>query len=112
MEKQNQILGDGHPETLRTMGNLARTYTDLGQYTKAKELNVVVLERRSKILGENHSDTILAMNNLAKSYSNLGKHEEARKLSEVVVEKQKQLLDHDAQTYIDLGEPQRTPDLV
>jgi tetratricopeptide (TPR) repeat protein len=43
LKKQRQLLGYDHPDTLLTMGHLARTYLDLGEHQRAKELSVIVL---------------------------------------------------------------------
>ncbi|KAF8195168.1 hypothetical protein K438DRAFT_2126916 [Mycena galopus ATCC 62051] len=43
LEKQKQLLGDNHPDTLYTIGNLANTYSNLGEHQKTEELNVTVL---------------------------------------------------------------------
>ncbi|KAF8194714.1 P-loop containing nucleoside triphosphate hydrolase protein [Mycena galopus ATCC 62051] len=48
LEKQKQVLGKNHPDTLRTMGKLAITYSNLGEHQKAKELKVIVLEKQNK----------------------------------------------------------------
>ncbi|KAJ7848965.1 hypothetical protein B0H14DRAFT_2314414, partial [Mycena olivaceomarginata] len=37
LEEQKQFLGDNHPDTLLAMGNLASTYSYLGEHQKAKE---------------------------------------------------------------------------
>ncbi|KAJ7736113.1 hypothetical protein B0H16DRAFT_1466819 [Mycena metata] len=115
LRKQKEFLGDSHPDTLHTMGNLARTYSDLGkhekaknlkilvlekqkqvlglgEYQKAKELKILVLEKRKQVLGEDHPDTLLSMGNLASSYSDLGEHRKAKELGVIVLEKQKQVL--------------------
>jgi hypothetical protein len=36
--KQKKILGEDHPETLKVMGQLAKTYQSLGQFRRAEEL--------------------------------------------------------------------------
>jgi hypothetical protein len=74
------------------MGNLARTYSALGEHQKAKELNLTVLEKRKHVLGENHPDTLRTMGNLARTYSDLGEHQKAKELNLTVLEKQKQVL--------------------
>jgi hypothetical protein len=40
------------------MGNLASTYLALGEYQKATELKVIVLEKQKQLLGDNDPDTI------------------------------------------------------
>ncbi|KAJ7301801.1 hypothetical protein DFH08DRAFT_992177, partial [Mycena albidolilacea] len=74
---KHQFLGDNHPDTLITMGNMAYTYSDLGEYQKAEQLNVIVLEKQKQLLGDNHLPTLNAMSNLAHTYSNLGEHRKA-----------------------------------
>ncbi|KAJ7765952.1 P-loop containing nucleoside triphosphate hydrolase protein, partial [Mycena maculata] len=105
LEKQRQLLGEDHPDTLHAMGNLACTYYALGKLKEAEELEVVVLEKRREILGGDHPDTLRSMGNLASTYHNLGKLKEAKKLhvvlkeaeelGVVVLEKQRQLLGED-----------------
>ncbi|KAJ7734108.1 P-loop containing nucleoside triphosphate hydrolase protein [Mycena metata] len=108
LEKQKQLLGDNHPDTLRTMGSLAFLYSVvgkhqranelnvitlekrtqvlyLGEYKKAKELQVIVLEKQKRVLGENHPDTLWTMGNLALSYSDLGEHQQAKDLMLIVL---------------------------
>ncbi|KAJ7721639.1 P-loop containing nucleoside triphosphate hydrolase protein [Mycena metata] len=92
LEKRKQLLGDSHPDTLLSMGNLASLYSALGEHQKAKELKVIVLEKRKQVMGENHPHTLHTMGNLAISYSDLGEHQRAKELEVIVLEKQKQLL--------------------
>ncbi|KAJ7854040.1 P-loop containing nucleoside triphosphate hydrolase protein [Mycena olivaceomarginata] len=104
LEKQKQVLGDNHPDTLLTMANLANTYSDLGEYQKAKELNATVLEKLKQVLGNNHPDTLLTMSNLAWIYSDLGEHQKAKELNTTVLEKQKQVLgDNHPDTLLTMG---------
>ncbi|KAJ7300706.1 hypothetical protein DFH08DRAFT_725072, partial [Mycena albidolilacea] len=123
LEKQKQVLGDNHPDTLRTMGNLAWTYSDLGEHQKSKELNLTVLEKRKQVLGDTHPHTLLTMGNLAWTYSDLGEHQKAKELDLNVLEKQKQVLGDNhsdtlrtmgnlANTYSNLGEHQKAKELI
>jgi hypothetical protein len=84
LEKRKQVLGDDHPDTLRAMGNLGRTYHQLGQFQKAEELQVIALEKRKIFLGDNHPATLHVMQNLALSYRCLGKLSEAEELETYV----------------------------
>ncbi|KAJ7921631.1 hypothetical protein B0H13DRAFT_2267779 [Mycena leptocephala] len=95
LDKQQQLLGDDHPDTLVAMGNLAATYQQLKEFTKAEELEVVVLEKRKQLLGDDHPDTLLAMGNLATTYWQLKEFTKAEELEVVVLEKRKQLLGDD-----------------
>jgi hypothetical protein len=44
LDRQRELLGEDHQDTLWTMGDLALTYHGLGQLHKAEALDVVVLE--------------------------------------------------------------------
>ncbi|KAJ7787058.1 hypothetical protein B0H14DRAFT_290030 [Mycena olivaceomarginata] len=122
LAEQIQVLGDNHPDTLRTMGSLASTYSYMGEYQKAKELKGIVLEKQKQLLGDNHPDTLCTMNNLASTYSDLGEYQKAKELKGIVLEKRKQVLGDNhpdtlhsmhalAITYSDLGEHQKAKEL-
>ncbi|KAJ7926912.1 hypothetical protein B0H13DRAFT_2265797 [Mycena leptocephala] len=87
-----QVLGDDHPDTLLAMGNLASTYHSLGEFHKAEELEVVVLEKKKQVLGDDHPDTLQTMANLGWTYNHLGEFQKAETLGIVVLEKRKRLL--------------------
>ncbi|KAJ7720422.1 hypothetical protein B0H16DRAFT_389270 [Mycena metata] len=122
LEEQKQVLGDNHPDTLRTMSNLGTSYSALGKHEKAKELKGLVLEKQTHLLGDNHPDTLRTMGNLASSYLDLGNHQEAKELYGAVLEKRKQILGEDhpntlrtmgnlASSYSHLGEHQKAKEL-
>ncbi|KAJ7306172.1 hypothetical protein DFH08DRAFT_1054686 [Mycena albidolilacea] len=92
LEKQRQLLGADHPNTLWAMADLADTYGQLGRYKEAESLESTVLEKRKQLLGADHPDTLWAMANLADTYSQLGRYKEAEPLESTVLEKRKQLL--------------------
>jgi eukaryotic-like serine/threonine-protein kinase len=75
-------LGPNHPETLRSMHNIARSYHALGRYAEALKLNEETLELRIVKLLPGHPDTLRSMHNLAKSYHAVGRHADALKLRE------------------------------
>ncbi|KAL5392945.1 hypothetical protein DPSP01_000636 [Paraphaeosphaeria sporulosa] len=70
MEMSKRVLGEEHPDTLLSMGNLASTYRNQGRWKEAEELSVQVMETRKRVLGEEHPDMLLSMGNLASTYSN------------------------------------------
>ncbi|KAJ7736119.1 hypothetical protein B0H16DRAFT_1764389 [Mycena metata] len=122
LEKQKQLLGGSHPDTLFGMGNLASLYSALGEHQKAKEFEVIVMEKRKQVLGEHHPDTLHTMGNLATSYSELGEHQKAKAIKILVLERQKQDLGENhpdtlytmgnlAISYSDLGEHQKAKEL-
>jgi hypothetical protein len=55
MDKTKHALGEEHPDTLRSIGNLASIYRNQNQWKKAEALEVVVMEKR-KQLSEDGSD--------------------------------------------------------
>jgi serine/threonine protein kinase/tetratricopeptide (TPR) repeat protein len=80
-------LGPNHPDTLRSMNNLASAYMDDGKLDLALPLYEETLKLRRAKLGPDHADTLLSMNNLAEGYRSAGKlylalelHEETLKL--------------------------------
>ena len=50
------MLGEDHPDTLRTANNLAVDLRNLGEHQAARELDEDILARR-RVLGEDHPDT-------------------------------------------------------
>ena len=72
LDKQNELLGPNHPNTLSSMNNLAGLYKNQGKYDLAEPLYVECLELRKTILGPNHPDTLISMNNLAGLYESQG----------------------------------------
>jgi hypothetical protein len=45
---REKMLGPEHPNTLTSMANLAKTYSDQGKYGEAEELDLKVLDLRKK----------------------------------------------------------------
>ncbi|KAJ7865950.1 acyl transferase/acyl hydrolase/lysophospholipase [Mycena leptocephala] len=122
LEKQMQMLGADHPDTLKAMANLATTYRQLGRYKEAEPLQSIVLEKRKQLLGADHPRTLSAMANLASTYRNLGRYQDAELLESIVLDKRRQLLGADhphtllamghlAATYRELGRPQEAEPL-
>ncbi|KAJ7921572.1 hypothetical protein B0H13DRAFT_2415300 [Mycena leptocephala] len=95
LDKQQQLLGDNHPDTLRAMNDLALTYWKLKELTTAEALQGVVLEKQKQLLGGDHPHTLVAMNNLALTYIDLKQFTKAEELEVAVLEKRKQLLGDD-----------------
>ncbi|KAF7344872.1 Nephrocystin-3 [Mycena venus] len=79
-------------DTLTAMNNLAEAYRELGEFKKAQELEIVVLEKQKQFLGDNHLDTLISMGNLALAYKGLGEFKNTQELEIVVLEKWKQFL--------------------
>ena len=60
-----RVLGEDHPDTLRSASNLAIDLSYLGEYQAARELDEDTLARRRRVLGEDHPDTLRSASNLA-----------------------------------------------
>ncbi|KAJ7800085.1 P-loop containing nucleoside triphosphate hydrolase protein [Mycena olivaceomarginata] len=101
LDKQIKLLGSDHPDTLLAMGNLAATYSDLGEYKKAEELQI---SKRTELLGGNHPDTLHAMHDLAETYDHLGEFKQAEALGIIALGARKQLLgDNHPDTLLTMG---------
>ncbi|GAB7336900.1 hypothetical protein MBLNU13_g01179t1, partial [Cladosporium sp. NU13] len=92
LKVRRKMLGEGHPDTLTSMGNLARTYWQQGRWSEAEKLDVEVLENSKEVLGERHPDTLTIVANLAATYWRQGRWSEAEKLGLEVLEKSKEVL--------------------
>ena len=57
-----------HPDTLTSMANLARIYSEEGEYERTGELDLKSLDLSKKVLGSEHSDTLCSMENLEVAY--------------------------------------------
>ncbi|KAJ7901373.1 hypothetical protein B0H13DRAFT_772553 [Mycena leptocephala] len=91
LEKQKQLLGENHPDTLRTMGNLANTYSHLGEHQKAGELKLLCWRNRNsfwvKII-----QTPCVPWVIWPTHTRPGRASKSRRTQGIVLEKQKQLL--------------------
>ncbi|MEU9478570.1 tetratricopeptide repeat protein, partial [Streptomyces sp. NPDC048191] len=107
-------LGPEHPSTAVRLGNLARTYSDLGRPAEALPLEERALQIAERVLGPEHPDTAIRLGNLATTYSDLGRHAEALPLEERALQIAERVLGPEhpdtanrlgnlASTYSDLG---------
>ncbi|KAF7335480.1 hypothetical protein MVEN_02201500 [Mycena venus] len=90
--QRERDLGNDHPDTLEAMKILADAHYELGDFSSAGDLEVVLLEKQRILLGENHADTLQAMSNLASTYTHLGQYKKAEDLAAVALGKCRQLL--------------------
>ncbi|KAJ6511019.1 hypothetical protein C8R45DRAFT_1162418 [Mycena sanguinolenta] len=101
LEKRKKLLGHNHLDTMHklviTYQNLGQSgdahkleVVDLGQFEKAEQLEVPMLEKWRQLESDNHQDTLDVMENLAITYDNLGRTEEAKKLRAELLEKGRQ----------------------
>ena len=67
-EIRERILGEKHPDTLRTMGQLAWIYPWIEMEQEGVDLGLRCLKLRREVLGEDHPDTIDGLSDLAMAY--------------------------------------------
>jgi serine/threonine protein kinase/tetratricopeptide (TPR) repeat protein len=95
-ERARQIrrerLGEEHPETLYSMGNVAVVYHRQDRYDEAEALCVETLELSRRVLGEEHPQTLDAMNLLGHVYMKQGRHDEAEQLLVKALESRRRVL--------------------
>jgi citrate lyase synthetase len=104
METRKRVLGDEHPDTLTSMGNLASTYSNQGRWREAEELQVQVMETTKRVLGDVHPDTLTSMGNLASTYMKQEWWREAEELLVQVMETTKRVLgDEHPRTLTSMG---------
>ncbi|KAJ7912557.1 P-loop containing nucleoside triphosphate hydrolase protein [Mycena leptocephala] len=105
IEREAQLLGADHPDTLCAMRNLALIYFHLGKFHQVEELEVVVLAKQKQVLGDDHPETLRSISNLASTYRNLHNYHKAEELGVIALEKQKQVLgDAHPDTLLTMGE--------
>jgi Tetratricopeptide repeat len=75
------VLTAEHPDTLRSMANLAATYRQQGRWNEAEKLQVNVMEMSQRLFGAEHPDTLRSMSNLAATYSQQGRWNDAETLN-------------------------------
>jgi hypothetical protein len=73
------VLGDDHPDTLRSATYLAAVLANLGN-ERGRQLGEDTLTRMRRVLGADHPDTLRAVHNLAAVLTNLGEHDQVRRL--------------------------------
>jgi hypothetical protein len=61
---RKRTLGEEHPDTLRSMHNLAIRYSKVGRRQEALELMEKVVLASKRTLGDEHPDTLLSQGNL------------------------------------------------
>ena len=67
-----------HASTQIDNNNLGIVYSDLGQYSEAKENHEKALIIRKEIYGEHHGDVATSYDNLGTVYSDLGQYSKAK----------------------------------
>jgi RNA polymerase sigma factor (sigma-70 family) len=90
-----QMLGHGHPDTLKARNSLAAAYLAAGRVADAIPLFEQILPAFQRQLGPDHPDTLTAQNNLASAYQDAGRVAEAIRLYELNLADRERLLGPD-----------------
>ncbi|MFD7875890.1 tetratricopeptide repeat protein, partial [Streptomyces sp. NPDC059766] len=72
LAQRERVLGDSHPSTLISRGNLASAYQAMGDLGRAIPLHETTLAQSEQVLGDTHPDTLISRNNLASAYQAVG----------------------------------------
>ncbi|MFQ5502350.1 MAG: tetratricopeptide repeat protein [Phycisphaerae bacterium] len=90
-----RMFGEKHPDTLRSISNLANLYRLQGRYDEAEVLHLQTLGTQKEALGEPHPDTLNSMHGLALVYEDQGRYAEAESLYLRTLEMQRRVLGED-----------------
>ncbi|EJT68903.1 hypothetical protein GGTG_13566 [Gaeumannomyces tritici R3-111a-1] len=82
---RKKMLSDKHPDTIRSMAELATTYHQQGRYDEAEKMHMEALALRRDVLGNKHPDTIWSMVSIAATYHQQGRYDEAEKMNAEVL---------------------------
>ena len=77
LARRLEVLGEEHPDTLESMGDLADLYWYQQRLDEVEALDRHTLAVRRRVLGEEHPDTLRAANGLATTLYSLGRYGEA-----------------------------------
>ncbi len=79
-EVQTRVLGEKHPDTLKTTAHLATSLSRQGKYAEAERIEREVLGAFTRVLGAEHPHTLTSAGNLALFLSRQGKYAEAEQM--------------------------------
>jgi hypothetical protein len=114
VEASSAVFGQGHENTLRSMGMVGLVYSRGGRWQEAAIIRENAMKASKKELGADHLVTLTIMDHLAVTYSDQGRWDDAEKLQVQVMETRKTKLGADhpstltsmanlASTYSDQG---------
>jgi tetratricopeptide (TPR) repeat protein len=79
-KQRQEYLGEHHPNTLMTQGNIGLIVGLQGRWAEAANINSEVFTRMKEVLGEKHPDTLTSKGNLALTILGQGRYMEAEKM--------------------------------
>jgi tetratricopeptide (TPR) repeat protein len=100
----HSLMDDNDKEWLDLARRCASALYNEGQYKKAEELDVQVMQIRKRVLGDEHPDTLTSIADLASTYWDQGRWKEAEELEMQVMQIRKRVLgDEQPDTLIAIG---------
>jgi tetratricopeptide (TPR) repeat protein len=82
---RRSTLGEGHPETARSLANIGTTLHELGRHEEALKKAEAALTLRGKALGGEHPETAHSLASVGAVLHSLGRHEEALERTEAAL---------------------------
>ncbi|MDP7520278.1 MAG: tetratricopeptide repeat protein, partial [Phycisphaerales bacterium] len=98
-----RVLGDEHPDTLISIGNMGLLLSDLGKYDEAMPYYVEALETKRRALGDEHPDTLGSIGNMGLLLYSQGKYEEAMPYYVEVLETSRRVLGDEHEYMLNLN---------
>lgn len=92
IQARRKMLGDEHPETLRSQACLALTYCRQGRWSEAEHLQMQVRQTTKRVLSNEHPDTLTSMNDLATTYRHQEQWSKAEELDLEALQTRKRVL--------------------
>jgi tetratricopeptide (TPR) repeat protein len=86
------VVGAEHPDTLACLTELASSYHSQGDYARAGEMHVQILEVRRRVLGEEHPDTLSSIHQVARTHHAQGHYTRAAELHQQLMEMRQRVL--------------------
>jgi eukaryotic-like serine/threonine-protein kinase len=77
LEKRQHVLGGEHPDTLRSMRQLAVVFKEQGRHVEAEVLLRQTLLKQQRVLGPDHLETLATVGHLGSLLVRQGRHAEA-----------------------------------
>lgn len=92
VETRRHTLGEEHPDTLRSMNDLAGVLSELGKYKETEKICRQTLKLRETTLGKVHPDTLTSMSNLAEALEKQQEYDEAQEINQQALEARETVL--------------------
>jgi len=92
---RRRVLGDDHPDTLKSINKIGQVLQRRGKLEEAEPLFSEALERRRRVLGDDHRDTLVSIANMGYLLRARGELEEAELYFREALERLRRVLGDD-----------------